>query len=183
MHSPERLYQMAFDFKTSPESHSPIYRIEPNSLAEFGAREAELDRFVQVIHERPTVRTPSDAARFLQERVFTPFDAFEQEELHAIMLNTKSRITHEAMIYRGTIDCMYVRAAEIFRPAVRLNARSIILAHNHPSGQADASPEDVRVSTLCAEAGAMLGVECLDHLILGRESWISLKEKGLAFRV
>jgi DNA repair protein RadC len=113
--------------------------------------------------------------------VFTPFEDFEQEELWVLMLNTKNRITHDSLVYRGQIDTIVVRMAEVFRPAVRVNARTIIVSHCHPSGDPTPSPEDVRVTEDIRQAGQLLGIELLDHLVIGMDKWVSLKERGLGF--
>ena len=97
-------------------------------------------------------------------------------------MNTKNVITHDAMIYRGTVNSAVVRVAEVFKPAVRVNAPSILISHCHPSGDAQASPEDVRLTEAIVQAGKLLEIEVLDHLIIGFEAYSSLKEKRLGFR-
>ena len=179
--SPESQWQLAFDFGQKRAAPEMVYAVSAAPLAGCDSREPALGRFVHTLQEELVVRTPATAATYLLEHVFTPFDTFEQEELVALMLNTQNRVTHSALIYRGTIDSVHVRMAEIFRPAVRVNARSLILAHNHPSGAADPSPEDVRLTTLCAEAARLLDITCLDHIVVGRDVWVSLKERGLGF--
>jgi DNA repair protein RadC len=139
-------------------------------------------RFVRKLRETVQVRTPNDVAYHLMTNVFNPFDAFDQEELWTLQLDTKNNITHEAMVYRGTVNAVHVRIAELFKEAVRVNAPSIILAHPHPSGDPTASPEDVRVTESCYLAGKLLGIELLDHVIVGRDSWVSMKERGLGFQ-
>ena len=182
--SQEHLSQLAFDFSAKPEARpapAPLYRIEPGQLAGLNGREAELGRFVRTVDAAITINTPRVAAEFLQQQVFAPFELFEQEELVTLMLNTKNRITHEALIYRGTINAVYIRPAEIFRPAIRLNALAIILAHNHPSGLAEPSSLDVRFTENIVKAGELLEVNVLDHIIVGRDEWVSLRERKLGF--
>lgn len=162
-------YQYAFDFGQKP--------LNPAGLVYEGHH-----RFVRPLHEAITVRSPTEAAQHLLTRVFTPFAAFEQEELWTLLLNTKHRITHEAMIYRGTLNSLNVRLADVFKPALRYNAAYLILAHNHPSsGDPTPSPEDVQVTTEVVTIGQKLGLEVLDHLVIGQDCWISLKERGLGF--
>jgi DNA repair protein RadC len=139
-------------------------------------------RFVRKLRETVQVRTPNDVACHLMANVFNPFDAFDQEELWSLQLDTKNRITHEAMVYRGTVNAVHVRIAELFKEAVRVNAPSIILSHVHPSGDAAVSPEDVRVTESCVKAGKLLGIELLDHIVVGRDSWVSMKERNLGFQ-
>jgi DNA repair protein RadC len=127
---------------------------------------------------------PAVAARYLMENIYTPFDKFDQEELWVLLLNNKNWITHEAMVYRGTINTMYVREAELLKEAVRVNAPALILSHCHPSTDPEPSPEDVQVTARTHQAAQMLGLELLDHIIVGgQDRWVSLKERGLGFDV
>jgi DNA repair protein RadC len=122
------------------------------------------------------------AAQHLLTHIFTPFAAFEQEELWTLLLNTKHRITHEAMIYRGSLNQVTVRLADVFKPAIRYNAACLILAHNHPSsGDPSPSPEDVFLTEQAFTIGQTLELAVLDHLVIGQDTWISLKEQGLGF--
>ena len=85
-------------------------------------------------------------------------------------------------MYRGTVNTMYVRVAEVFREAIRLNAVGIILSHCHPSGEPTPSPEDVRVTELAVAAGKLLEITVLDHIIVGAGRWVSMKERQLGFK-
>jgi len=84
-------------------------------------------------------------------------------------------------VYRGTVNSINVRPAELFKEAVRVNAPALILSHVHPSGSTEPSPQDIRVTEEAIAAGKLLGIEVLDHIIVGKESWLSLKEKRLGF--
>lgn len=182
--SPENPSQLAFDLKVRPEREpvpAPLYRIEPGALGQVDSREVELGRFVRAVDADISVTTPQIAARFLMEQIYAPFDIFEQEELTALMLNMKHRITHAAMIYRGTINEVHIRPAEIFRPAIRVNALALILAHNHPSGDPSPSTFDARFSENIVRAGELLDIRVLDHIVVGRDAWISMKERKLGF--
>ena len=94
-------------------------------------------------------------------------------------MNSKNKITHEAMVYRGTATTAYIRVAEIFKEAVRVNATGIILSHNHPSGRPDPSPEDIETTRRAKEAADILGIALEDHIIVGKDAWVSLREQGL----
>jgi DNA repair protein RadC len=85
------------------------------------------------------------------------------------------------MIYRGTINTTPVRLAELFKSAVQVNAPALILSHNHPSGELTVSPEDIRVTQEAAQAARLLGIDLLDHLVIGNGVWLSMKEQGLGF--
>ena len=141
-------------------------------------------RFVRELpdEERFEIIEPSIAGRYFTDHVFTPFEEFVQEELWTLMLNVRNYLTHTAMIYRGSINMISVRNAEIFRTAVRINAASIIIGHNHPSGQSKPSSEDVQMTRAVRDAGQILGIELLDHMVIGgKGSWTSLKEERMGF--
>ncbi len=128
--------------------------------------------------ERQTVKTPGDVANLLMLEMAE----LEQEHLKLVLLNTKNQIIRIDTVYKGTVNSSQVRVAELFKEAIRQNATSIILAHNHPSGDPAPSPEDIRITQLVIEAGKLLEIELLDHLVLGHQRWISLREKRLAFK-
>ena len=164
----ERPYQYAFDFGQKP-------------LEESGFIYDSSQRFVRTVQEEVIVHGPAEIAQHLMTRVFHPFEAFEQEELWTCLLNNKNRITHDVMIYRGTINMVQVRLAEIFRPAIRYNAASIVLAHNHPSFDPSPSPQDAHMTEEVRDMAQRLGLPLLDHLIIGKDRWVSLKQHGLGF--
>lgn len=174
-------YQLALDFGSKREASSPLEYKTAGIFEDFDTREPGLGRFVRTIKEEVIVHSPVEAGRYFKDHVFTPFDDFTQEELWVVLLNIKNRITHDAMVYRGMIDTVPIRLAEVFREPVRLNARNIIVSHCHPSGDPTPSPEDVRVTGEMFQAGRLLGIELLDHIIVGRDTWVSLKERGLGF--
>lgn len=137
----------------------------------------ELSRRLQAppAEERPRVITPADGANLLLARM----GHLEQEELHVILLDTRNRVLGIQTIYRGSLNRSVVRIGEIFRPAIEAPAAAIIVAHNHPSGQVDPSPEDIKVTRQLVQAGQLLGIPLLDHLIIGTGTFASLKERGL----
>jgi DNA repair protein RadC len=130
-----------------------------------------------VPEERYTVKSPEDAARLLMLEI----GALEQEHLTAIILNTKNQVLKVHPIYVGSLNSASVRVGELFREAIRINAAAIIVAHNHPSGDPTPSPEDVSVTRQMVEAGKLLNVDVLDHLVICQARWVSLKERGLGF--
>jgi DNA repair protein RadC len=174
-------YQLAFDFNRPPEPLPFPCQARSADLTGLDAREENLGRFVWVVRDEIIVRAAVDAAQHLLAHVFTPFEAFDQEELWVLLLNTKNRITHETMVYRGTINSVHVRPVELFKEAVRVNAPAILLAHQHPSGDATPSPEDCYCTATAIQVGEILGISVLDHLVIGRNTWISMKERGLGF--
>jgi DNA repair protein RadC len=127
--------------------------------------------------ERPQIRTPADVANLLMLEM----SLLEQEHLRTVLLNTKNRVMRITDVYAGSLNAAVVRIGEVFRAAVRANAASIIVVHNHPSGDPTPSPEDVRVTEMIVAAGKLLDIGVLDHLIIGHNRYISMKERKLGF--
>jgi len=136
-------------------------------------------RFVSLApQERVVISSPQDVANLLlAEMAF-----LDQEHLRALLLNTRNEVLSIQEIYVGNVNSSVVRPAEVFRPAIRDNAPSIIIVHNHPSGDPTPSPQDVSITRDLVAAGRLLGVELLDHLVIGSgQRYVSLNEKGLGF--
>jgi len=131
----------------------------------------------QVAEERPTIQSPQDAARLLQYEM----SALEQEELRVILLDIRNRVLRIETIYRGSLNSSQIRIGEVYKAAIRANAAHIIVVHNHPSGDPAPSPEDVAVTRAIIQAGKLLDIDVLDHIVVAQGGWISLKERGLAF--
>lgn len=128
--------------------------------------------------ERMQVRTPIDIVNLLMLEM----GHLEQEHLRVAMLDTKHYLIRVAQVYIGSLNAAAVRVGEVFREAIRSNAASVVIVHNHPSGDPTPSPEDVRVTELLVDAGTLLDIDVLDHLIIGRNRFVSLKERGLGFK-
>lgn len=124
--------------------------------------------------ERYVIRSPEDGADYVMEEMRT----LDQEHFIALFLNTKNQIIHSQTIFIGTLNSSVVHPREIFREAVRRSSASLIVAHNHPSGDPTPSPEDINVTKRLVEAGKIMGIDLLDHLIIGDNKFVSLKEKG-----
>lgn len=114
---------------------------------------------MDVPEEPPTINSPADAARLVQYEM----SVLEQEHLRVIVLNTRNRVLDIVEIYKGSLNSAQIRVAEIFRPAIRLNAAAIIVLHNHPSNSLDPSPDDIAVTRAIVEAGKNLDVSVLDR--------------------
>jgi DNA repair protein RadC len=127
--------------------------------------------------ERPAIHSPADAAELVQYEMC----ALEQEELRVLLLDTRNRVQHIETVYRGSVNSSQVRVAEIFKAAIRRNATHIIVVHNHPSGDPTPSPDDVAITRAILQAGELLDVKVLDHIIIGSGRFISLKERELGF--
>lgn len=127
---------------------------------------------------RPTISSPADAANLLMYEL----SAADQEYLYVVLLDTRNRLMVPPLeVYHGSLNTSLIRVGEVFREAVRVNAASMIVVHNHPSGDPSPSPEDVAVTRVLIEAGKLLDVDVLDHLVIGRQRFVSLKERGLGF--
>jgi DNA repair protein RadC len=127
--------------------------------------------------DRHQITSPADAAGLLRHEM----DTLDQEHLVVITLDGRNRVLSQETLYIGNVNTSLIRIAEIFRLAIRQNAPAIIISHNHPSGDPDPSPEDVRVTRQIVEAGKMLDIDVLDHLVIGHQRYVSLKERGLGF--
>ena len=136
---------------------------------ELGRRLASKD-----VEERFTIRSPEDAATYLMQDM----TSLQQEHFVCLFLNVKNQVLHKQTIFVGSLNASIVHPREIFREAVKRSAASLICAHNHPSGVPTPSPEDIDVTNRLYEAGKIVGVDLLDHVIIGDHQFISMKEKG-----
>lgn len=127
--------------------------------------------------ERPAINSPADAAALVQYEM----SALPQEHLRVMNLDTRNRVINIEKLYIGSLNASTVRVGELFKPAIQRNAAAIIVLHNHPSGDPTPSPEDVALTRAVVQAGKLLDIEVLDHLVIGAGRWVSLKERGLGF--
>ncbi len=126
---------------------------------------------------RWTIRGPADVA----ERLILQMGRLEREELRSVMLDTKNHVLRVATVYQGNVSSALVRVGELFRDAVRLNAAGVILVHNHPSGDPTPSPDDLHLTAEALAAGRLLDIALLDHLVIGHDAYVSLRDRGVAF--
>jgi DNA repair protein RadC len=155
---------------------------DPDDLS-IGARRAtllvsamELGRRVASAWPVPgwRIRAPADLA----ERLLPAMGHLEREELRSVLLNTKNMVTGMVTVYSGNLAGSPVRVGEVFREAVRRQSAAMVVAHNHPSGDPSPSAEDLRITRELAEAGRLLDIELLDHLVIGHGRWVSLRSLG-----
>ncbi len=134
---------------------------------------------VETLPERepdaPALCSPGDVQRLLGPEMGT----LAQEQVRVLLLDRRNRVVGQRVIYQGNAYSSVVRPAEVLRPAVVVAAPNIIVAHNHPSGDASPSPDDIKVTKDLAEAAKLLGIELLDHVVIGRSEATSLKDRGL----
>jgi DNA repair protein RadC len=127
--------------------------------------------------ERPAIHAPQDAYDILN----CFMSVLDHEELWVINLDTRHRMMSLVKLYQGSVNSSQIRVAEVFRPAIADNAPAILVAHNHPSNDPTPSPDDVSVTHSIVEAGKLLDIEVLDHLVICPDRFVSLKERGLGF--
>ncbi len=123
---------------------------------------------------QPLLRTPEEAARYVLPR----YSARPLESFGVLALDTRHRLKKEILISTGSIDATLVHPREVFREALVLRAASVVLFHNHPSGDPEPSAEDLQLTRRLVQAGALLGIAVLDHLVLGAGRYVSLKQRG-----
>ena len=136
---------------------------------------------------RMHLATPEDRTRIsspleVANLVMMEMGLLEQEELRVVLLDTKNYVLKIIRLYVGSLNMAMVRVGEIFREPVRANAASVILIHNHPSGDPSPSPEDISLTEAAVQAGALFNIDLLDHLIIGRNRFTSMKERRLGFK-
>jgi len=127
--------------------------------------------------ERLYFQSPTDVADFLRLEM----GYLEQEQVRVLLLDARHRLIRQVLVYQGNVGSATVRVGELFREAVRENAAAIIVVHNHPSGDPSPSPEDVALTREIVEAGKLLNIEVLDHLVVGRQGYVSLRERRMGF--
>lgn len=123
------------------------------------------------------IKAPADVAALCMLEMA----ALDQEHLRAIALDMKNHVQTVTTVYIGSLNTVSIRVGELFKEALRCNSAAIILVHNHPSGDPSPSPEDVLMTRMAHDAGKLLDVELLDHLIIGKGRFVSLRERGLGF--
>lgn len=129
--------------------------------------------------QKTAFHSPEEVAQYVQYEMA----ALDQEQLRVILLDTRNRLQKVIHLYTGSLNSSTVRIGELFKDAIRHNAASIILVHNHPSGDPSPSPEDINLTKAAVQAGKLLDIEVLDHIVIGRGDgrFVSLKKKELGF--
>ena len=127
--------------------------------------------------ERAKIQSPQDVANLLMLEM----GLLEREQVRVVLLDTKNGVQRIANVYAGSLNAAAIRVNEIFTEAVRANSAALIVVHNHPSGDPTPSPEDVQVTEQIVAAGKLLQIDVLDHLIITRTNYVSMKERRLGF--
>ena len=166
------IHRAAFEEVCAQHGVGPAKAAQIKAAIELGRRLT-----LESPEERPAIHSPGDAAILVQYEM----SALEQEALRVILLDSRNRVLDVVELYRGSLNSSQVRVGEVFRPAIRRNAAALIVAHNHPSGDPAPSPDDVAITRAIVQAGKLLDIELLDHLVIGRGRFVSMKERGLGF--
>ncbi|WP_205093941.1 RadC family protein [Thalassobacillus pellis] len=165
----ELLKDASVEELTAIKGIGPVKAVLLQAALELGKRIHHLkpiDRYI--------IRSPEDGADFVMEEM----RILKQEHFICLFLNTKNQVLHRQTIFIGSLNASIVHPREVFKEAVKRSAASIICAHNHPSGDPTPSQEDIHVTRRLAECGKMIGIELLDHIVIGDRKFVSLKEKG-----
>ena len=136
--------------------------------------ETQPDRIEQ---EPPNILSPHSVYQMLGPEM----SKLAQEQFRVLLVNTRNRVVGQRIIYQGTVNSAGVRVAEVLRPAVVMGVPGIVVSHNHPSGDPTPSPDDVNITRQIKDAAKLLGVELMDHVVIGSNGYISMKEKGMGF--
>ena len=139
------------------------------AAVEIGRRMANLN-----YTDRYVIRSPEDGAKY----VMNDMRFLTQEHFVCLYLNTKNQVIHKQTVFIGSLNASIVHPREVFREALKRSAASVIALHNHPSGDPSPSREDIEVTKRLVECGKIIGIDLLDHLIIGENKFVSLKEKG-----
>lgn len=167
------LHRAPFDELTRQRGLGEAKAAQIKAAIELGRRLS-----VEAPEERPTINSPKDAADLVQYEM----SALESEHFRVMLLDRRNRVLEIVELYRGSVNSAQVRVGEVFRDAVRTNASAIIIVHNHPSGDPSPSPDDIALTRAIVQAGKLLDVDVLDHLVIGHgDKNVSLKERGLGF--
>lgn len=123
----------------------------------------------------PAIRCPADVAELLSTRM----GGLRQEQFRVLLLDSKHRVQRDVLVALGGLNAAVVHPREVLRPAILCAAAAMVMAHNHPSGDPEPSEEDLRLTVRFSEACRLMGIELLDHVVIGGGDFVSLKERGL----
>lgn len=164
------LVQASIEELSDIKGMGPAKAAQVKAALELGKRLA-----ANTFGERTVIKTPDDAVNLVMEEM----RHLDREHFRVLLLNTKNRVLSHEVISIGTLNASTVHPRELFRNAIKRSAAALILVHNHPSGDPSPSKEDIDVTKRLLEAGHIIGIEILDHLIIGDNKFTSFKAKGL----
>ncbi|WP_212973169.1 DNA repair protein RadC [Bacillus sp. J14TS2] len=163
------LKEAAFEELVSIKGIGQAKAVQLVAAVELGRRISNL-----TYDDRYVIKSPEDGANY----VMNDMRFLTQEHFVVLYLNTKNQVVHRQTIFIGSLNASIVHPREVFKEAFRRAAATVICFHNHPSGDPTPSREDIEVTRRLAECGKMLGIEVLDHVIIGDKKYVSMKEKG-----
>ena len=166
------LHRASFDLICAEHGLGTAKAAQIKAALELGARMTR-----ESLEASPSIHTPDQAANLIMYEM----SALEQEEMWVLLLDTRNRYLSLEKLYRGSLNSSQIRIGELFKVAIRRNAATIIVSHNHPSGDPTPSPDDIAITRAIVQAGKLLDVDVLDHLVIGNGRYVSLKERGLGF--
>jgi DNA repair protein RadC len=164
-----QLVDMSIAELTNIRGVGPAKAVQLRAGIELGRRLAR-----RAASDRPAIRKPEDAAKLVMEDLRSEL----KEHFVCLFLNTKNQVLARETLSVGTLNASLVHPREVFRAAIKRGSASIICLHNHPSGDPTPSPEDIALTRRLQEAGALIGIDVLDHIVIGDGRFISLKEQG-----
>ncbi|MGD0153313.1 MAG: DNA repair protein RadC [Thermacetogeniaceae bacterium] len=164
------LAEASFEELCGVKGIGPAKAAQVQAAVELGKRLACMEQGL-----RPTVRSPQDVCSFVMEEMCY----LDREHFRVVILNTKNQVLAVETISVGSLNSSLVHPREVFKPALLKSAAAVILLHNHPSGDATPSSEDLEITRRLVEAGKLIGIEVLDHIIIGDHVFTSLKEKAV----
>jgi len=164
------LVQAGVEELSAVKGMGPVKAAQLKAALEIGRRLASVSE-----SERPTIRGPGDAAAIVMEEM----RHLDREHFCALLLNTKHQVVARETISIGTLSSSVVHPRELFKTAIKRSSSAIILVHNHPSGDPTPSREDREITMRLRDAGSLLGIEVLDHIIIGDNKFISFKDRGI----
>jgi DNA repair protein RadC len=142
---------------------------------------AALEVARRLLFAQPSARLQVKSAVDIATVLLAEMSHLDQEQLRTVLLDTKNRVQTIHTVYIGSLNASLVRVGEMFKEAIRRNSAAMIVSHNHPSGDPTPSPEDILVTREIYNAGKMLDIDVLDHLVIGHGRYVSMRERGLGF--
>lgn len=160
--------------QADPEALQAIPHMGPARISRLKAALELSRRINQEDGQQTVIESEHDAAQILMPKM----SHLEQEHLYVLLLDTRHHVLDVELVYRGSLNATHIRPADVFKPAVRRNAASIVAGHNHPSGDPSPSPEDVVVTRQLIAAGNALQVMLLDHIVIGHGRYVSIHSRS-----
>ncbi|MEM4257918.1 MAG: DNA repair protein RadC [Candidatus Thermoplasmatota archaeon] len=165
-----KLAQLSFA-ELEKEFRNPVKALKMQAMFEIFRRTNRLNH-----HGYATkIQNAEDVHRFFMDNLSDK----KKEFFYALLLDAKNRIIEEVLVSIGILNASLIHPREVFNPAIKASAHAIILVHNHPSGECEPSSADIEITNMLSESGKLIGINVLDHVIIGKEKYISMREKGL----